>query len=398
MNLASYMFQNYNTADLQLSDLRVMSNNDTITIQEIEDILHQGPTTNVLFEIAQKKGKLHPFGIEKTFVKPVWYQGCGEKNEYTVQRHLENVAGKICDLLTVPVYNCGTDPGCVEISSVPMTSMKSAKLFFEDTSRLAVGKYKLKHQYPAVYGTGGHIHIEDSSEWTGFSSALWSFGSSNPWLNLFADTGDDSNAPSYGLVHLNNIVMAYQDLILNGDRCFYREAFQQGTFLDIASCLDVIVELTDRVCSTTPDASYTTNNALDMISKSMQEYRSASGHVTLKPRSKTFEFRCFGTVSGWAEQKLHIDFVQAVVAHCKENKKAWKKSQIDGRSMIELSLLEPTEMKAGFVDMLDMLGLPLVKYERYLKRAEERYSTDQERIKSRMVIYGHNEQDYPPIK
>lgn len=81
----------------------------------------------------------------------------------------------------------------------------------------------------------------------------------------------------------------------------------------------------------------------------------------------TVEFRFFGAPLDWEEQKDHIDFVFKYIAYCKRR---WKKKipigpNVKIRRMKRMS--SRTAIK-HFRELLDQIGLPYSRYEKYVKR------------------------------
>lgn len=323
-------------------------------------------------------GKLHKFGIEKTFVYPVWDQGSGEENELLVDNLTYSVSSEIEDTLPVPVYSCGTDPGCVEIASLPMTSIEQAKLFFDGVSK-PVLKRGFVHKHEAVVGTGGHIHVDsEAGKLYGgppLSKLLFNFAFMNPWLNLLADPQDDMNAPSLGVRFVSKLIEYKRDTSTIY-RCYYKDAAEAVTAGDLAGNVQVLAEMFDQKWSTTTDPGYYLDEAMAMIRR--DAYRKHHGHLTIKYREDTCEFRCFDVVSDWAEQLLHINLVQAILAHVKAKHELYSMPNIDAIDLVRQALMKPEDLRAGFTGMIEMLGLSIdeKEYGRYLSRAKLRCKTD----------------------
>lgn len=319
--------------------------------------------------------KLHPFGIEKTFVWDIPNQ-----SQERVVRKLEHLNEQVSDIaeesLDGPLFNrFGLDPGCVEISSAVLYTMADAKRFFEEASIIPIAS-GMVHRSDYVAGCGGHIHVDAMSLGIDEQKALTVWADRNPWITAFSDPQDDINVNTLSYELREN----YGNLIrFNRPHSFYasREFFGGLRYL---SCYDLIKSLDGLIGLAGSNTVESYAYAYEF--KSAHEYTVELNNRleddlsrALAPRhyKGTWEFRCFDCTSSWAEQKLHIDFAQAVMAYVKANTRKLLGQQVCYSEHIIMAECDPEARSEYFLAMLAELGLPEKPYRRYLDRIEPRY-------------------------
>lgn len=337
--------------------------------------------------------RLHPFGIEKTFVSDVPKQDTKRVCERLRKQH-KQIASEAESFAwarggrTELFDKFKTDPGCVEITSEVFDSYKQAKEFFEAASVIPLRK-GLVHRSDWVIGCGGHIHVDKNKHMTvDEQRAMIVWGDRNPWITGFAHPEDDMNVltnafktrKDYGRFIRTN---ATKDLGFQPDL----EFFGGMRHLDCYSLIAAADIITGMVHRSAVDSIFSPiyidiqSEVLDLESRLDDDMSMA---LATRNYMGTFEFRCFDATSSWAEQKSHIDFAQAVVAYVKKNAKALVEAGIPCYSeRIILAEMDPATLREKFTEMIEELGLSMRPYRKYLKNFEPRYDMDRKYLAKR---------------
>lgn len=342
----------------------------------------------------KKEKQLHKFGIEKTFVYPTWGQ---EKS--AVEAKVDRIFAHVTDEMHTMLGDCklinsiGFDPGCVEVSSAPITTMSEAEQFFNMTSEIAL-KHKLKHVTPHVLGCGGHIHVERPRD-ANHSRAMINFARCNPWMNAFGHPGDDMNLRSPGLSMLIEITQNIR--WARKSRCYFQDAYRisdqrTASGMPVTPIDTSLVSLLGKLDFIAADVHRDdASNSMDWETNQMIEVMKPNYHAeshggqTLTPRGYrgTLEFRCFDGVTGWDEQVAHIEFAQAVVRYSKDNASALAVSPCMAE-MNEMFWLKYDDQAAGFENMIAHLDLDWGVYKKYLPRLKKRIKMEQMDMRRRL--------------
>lgn len=120
--------------------------------------------------------------------------------ETMMTRIHEGVAGVIGQILRargVAFNNCGTDPGCVEISTNPYTTEATFENAVYGIMK-AAGDLYLQSSSDHTGGMGAHIHVgivgKDAHERGMFARRMMLYAARNPWLTwAFANLADNQN-------------------------------------------------------------------------------------------------------------------------------------------------------------------------------------------------------------
>jgi len=326
--------------------------------------------------VEKPRGNLQPFGIEKTFVTHSWAQGTNDRVEERIEDKHEAIAEKISAVLGDKVWDTGTDPGCVEIASKPMTSIEEAKEFFDMTAELAVKKFRLRHVSPSIVGPGGHIHVERPDD-VEHRVAIRNFAMLFPYMNAFGHPLDQMNLPSPGFGFLYDLIRGANDLrYRNG---YYREAFESKSILKVCEQLEYIRAALDHE-KPTGDPTWELGDMLNpYLKKGHGCYRKNT--ITSRPTvgaKGTFEFRCFDGVSGWEEQLLHIEVAQAVFNYTKKNSLYTPSFS----EMVKAVIAPAKEQVEMFRVMIGELGLPKKLFKKYEKNIPIRLELEHAEIKA----------------
>ena len=340
--------------------------------------------------------KLHKFGIEKTFVSHEWGQGTKRIDNRLHSKH-QKIAKAIKRELPFEVHDCGTDPGCVEVASKPMTSIKEAKHFFEVTSELAK-KHGLRHTSPTIYGCGGHIHVEAPKN-EDHQKALYAFAEMHPWINAFGNPEDDINLYSPAYVNATGLCehLLDRDWDTKGEdmqfylgssyeemkQSYYGGALDVKTLREFAANLEFVL-LHNR--SGDGHMQYELQDMLEHLKPNI--HKKDLGCLTITPRAYmgTFEFRAFESASTWKEQKAHIDFVQAVVKYTGNNKKWILEHKPTLLEMVEMTMIPEDDQVKMFEKMFGLLGLDLGPYVRYIPRLRKRINMEQKSLTKKLSL------------
>lgn len=327
-----------------------------------------------------KKKLLHKYGIEKTFVLPVWDQQTYEV-EAKCDIVFEAAAAEISKKVSKKLINrAGTDPGCLEVSSKPFTSYSQAEDFFEKTTEIAF-KHGLKHYTEHILGCGGHIHVEKLGS-RSLNRAMWNYAKLNPWMNAFGHPEDDINllTPSMKVVEsISRYFRVLERTVNEGCSSYYSKgllsSIGSNSLIDVSERLDFMVMAMNS--AKMPDVSdYYISEMIEILENNF--HVRSMRNCTLSPRSylNTFEFRCFDGVRDWEEQKAHIDYAQAVVKYTEKNEDQLNRDAPCISDLVKMVFLPPREMISGFRKSIIDLGLDWAYYSRYSDNLKLRSKVD----------------------
>lgn len=213
------------------------------------------------------------------------------------------------------IWNVGTDPGCVEIPSAPLTNWKNLRSFYMQIDQICAD-----HGFTAndnAIGTGSHIHVEHKND-KELQAKIFRDMYYRPYVMwAFANPQDDQNCNALATGKFPRWVTD------SYDRRYYGEY----------------------------------NYSL--------EY---SGYA-LRMQDETVEFRLFDMTWNWEEQEEHMAYVQAYIAWIKSDAYVIPKPlKVSRFNEIPLATA-----KRWFKKHIETLGLPWERYRKYVGYIEGRY-------------------------
>lgn len=324
---------------------------------------------------------------------------------------------KLIELKNIPINQCHTDPGCVEVSTRPYKRISSLISVYRRLNREATA---LGLVATADYTGGGGAHIHTgipfamhSPEWNNYTRRFALWAAQNPWVAwAFLNTVDDINAEPITL-----------DLLMGYSRMSAAQRLRSARH-DLGYYTQAIV-VDERVLHTATVQANAYRVAEKMrgiaryqreritIRKTIMRLSVATSEGTRRPISTidftgnkdymvrvagygpngTVEFRCF-EMGDEAKIKRQIVFANAVCSYV-ERMECTDFDTAECFTQDQLNRMPWSVRRASFLAMLDSLGLDRTEYRRELvqialrmrcqrplpraavRRAEAAYSSDE---------------------
>lgn len=293
---------------------------------------------------------------------------------------------RLIKLKRIPVHQCDTDPGCVEVSTRPYTKLDQLLSVYRRLNREAMALGLI----PSAEYTGGggaHIHTgipfstrTDRQKHGEYVNHFMLWAAQNPWVSwAFLNVVDDVNAEPFTVENLL-------------DTFSYERELKSLTY-ELQDVTEQLISLTAQYHST---AFRTTRNPLTGWRESrIKEVRfermsllkriKALGNspkntrrslssvnssnrknkmVRVAPYGKngTIEFRCF-EMGDEAKIKRQIIFANAVCSYV-EKMDCTEFDTITCFTQSQLNSMKWSDRRNGFLAMLDSLGLDRTEYRR----------------------------------